>query len=166
MAAITKEQIKRIYALGGALGLVQSGSRDDDLHALVLRTTAKESVSALTDKEFKMVERELLSLMKYKNRQEPLKSKKPAASAPGMMNAAQQGLAWRLIYRLQELDTRSSSATAGERMVGAIRKILEVDARTEKPFEWVTQEQGARLIEQLKRYVRSAEYRITKRRSG
>lgn len=166
MAAITKEQIKRIYALGGALGLVETGNRDDHLHNMVNRLAGKKSISSLTAQEFQAVERELLSLMQYKNHQAPLKAKPKPDTAPGMINAAQQGLAWRMIYRLQELDPKKSKATAGERMVGAIKRILGIDAGTEKPFEWVTFDQAQQLIEQLKRYVRSAEGAARKRGSG
>lgn len=163
---ITKEQVRRIYALGSAAGVLQSGNKEDNLHALVNSITGKDSIRNLTSGEFYKVERELLSRMQMKNRTTPLKSEKQDTTAPGMMNSKQQGLAWRMIYRLAELDASKSTATAGERMTGAIKKILGIDARVEKPFEWVTQEQGAALIEHLKRYVRSAERREEKRGSG
>jgi hypothetical protein len=51
-------------------------------------------------------------------------------------------------------------------MVGAIRKVLGVEARVEEPFKWITFDQSGVLIEQLKRYVRSAEAREKKRGSG
>lgn len=167
MAAITKDQVRRIYALGAAAGMVTSGSHDDALHAMIAVMTNKDSVSSLTDKEFEEAQRELLAKIKLGNRTLP----PPAArrngkeTAPGMMNAEQQGKAWRYIYRLKELDV-ASSATAGQRMVGAIRKVLSVEARVDDPFKWVTFDQGAALIEQLKRYVRSAEARDKKRGSG
>ncbi|MGE5494598.1 MAG: phage protein GemA/Gp16 family protein [Burkholderiales bacterium] len=159
--SISKEQVRRIYALGAAVGILESGNKEDNLHALVLRITGKDSVSAMTAAEFKMVERELLTLMQYKNRQTPLKSKtiKSVAVSPGMMNAAQQSKAWKLIYRLIDLDTHKSKATPGERMVGAIKTILGVDAKVANPFQWITFEQGFKLIEKLKLYVRSAETR-------
>ena len=168
MGAITKEQIRRIYALGAAAGSLEPGNKNDALHAMIAVITGKDAVSRLTDKEFEAVQKELLSKIKYSNREQPLKSRKKDTrrdTAPGMMNADQQGKAWRLIYRLRELDT-GSTATAGQRMVGAIRKALGVDARIENPFQWITQDQGAALIEQLKRYVRSAEARDKKRGSG
>lgn len=168
MGVITKEQVRRIYALGAAAGMVESGSHDDTLHAMVAVITGKDKVSGLTEKEFEAVQRELLSKIRYSNRTEPLKSRKKdnqRATAPGMMNAEQQGKAWKLIYILRDMDT-GSTATAGQRMVGAIKKILGVDARLENPFGWLTQAQGAALIDQLKRYVRSAEARQKKRGSG
>ena len=80
-----------------------------------------------------------------------------------MMTPEQQSLAWRLIYRLKELDTSPNSASAGERMAGAIRKELGITTVEGKDiFRWVSFDDGAKLIEKLKMYVRSAERR-TKR---
>ena len=158
MASITKSEIQRIYALGSGVGILESGNKDDDLHALVYSQTGKRSVSALTSAEFSIVERELMKLMRFPNRPAPLKKKtrkKADDDVPGMMTKKQKGLAWRFIYRLCELDSRA--ATPGERMCGAIRKILSVDASIEAPMRWVNFDEGALLIEQLKRYVRSAE---------
>ncbi len=168
MAAISKEQVRRVYALGAGAGVLESGNKDDSLHAMVRRITGKESVSAMTAAEFKEVERELLSLMQYKNHPQPIKPKtiKSAAVSPGMMNMAQQSKAWKLIYMLIDMDTHKSKATAGERMVGAIKSILGVDAKVESPFQWVSFEQGFKLIEKLKQYVSSAEARERKRGSG
>ena len=166
MGAITKEQVRRVYALGAAAGMVESGSHDDALHAMIAVLTGKDSVSSLTEKEFEAAQRELLEKIKLGKRNLPPPRKKGKETAPGMMNAEQQGKAWRFIYRLKELDVGGSSATAGQRMVGAIKKVLGVEARVEDPFKWISQEQGATLIEQLKRYVRSAEAREKKRGSG
>jgi hypothetical protein len=178
MAPINKSQIQRIYALGAGIGIVDSGNKDDNLHSLVYKLTGKKSVSKLEESEFITVERELLRLMRYENRTEPLKSRRTpsepwgriqppvssidrkndpnAEGVPGMMTKAQQSLAWRFIYRLIELDDGDKSKS-GKRMVGAIKKILDIDAAIEEPFRWVNFEAGAKLIEQLKRYVRAAE---------
>jgi hypothetical protein len=124
----------------------------------VFNLTEKNSISELSGAEFSTVERELLRLMRYDSRPAPMKTarRKKGEDVPGMMTEAQQNLAWRMIYRLCELDERKG-ATPGERMCGAIRKILGIEAGIEAPFRWVDFDAGARLIEQLKRYVRSAE---------
>lgn len=168
MAAITKEQIKRVYALGSAIGIIERGNKNDDLHALVFGMTEKESISQLSDVQFKQVERELLHRLQLGNQTAPLKRKpkNKDESQPGMMSPAQQGLAWRMIYRLMELDERNSTATPGERMVGAIKKILGIEATGTKPFDWITFDDGKKLIEQLKRYVYSAELKAVKRRGA
>ena len=161
MAQITKEQIKRVYALASGLGILESGNKNDLLHELVFSVTNKESVSQLTDKEFNMVQHELIERMKLSNQTAPLKKKKkpPVETQPDMMTSAQQNLAWRLVYRLQELDTSPSEASVGERMVGAINKILGITANVVAPFHWVSFTQATTLIETLKRYVRSAEHK-------
>ncbi|NCB52451.1 MAG: DUF1018 domain-containing protein [Clostridia bacterium] len=162
MAAITKGQIQRVYALASGIGILERGSHDDDLHALVYRLTGKTSISELTDQDFRLVERELMQLMRLSEHPAPLKTtgRKKDEEAAGMMTRAQQGLAWRLIYRLGELD--GSKAAPGDRMCGAIKKILNIDAGLEAPMRWVSFDNGAKLIEQLKRYVRSAERRAKK----
>ena len=161
---ISKEQIKRIYALGSAIGILDSGNKDDDLHALVYSITEKESVKALTEGEFKKVERALMDKMKiYRDNKVPkAKSKANDETVAGMMTKAQQTKAWKLIYELIALDPRGSSATAGERMVGAIKKILNIQADVKNPFVWIDFQQGRLLIEQLKRYVTSAESKSKK----
>lgn len=159
MAAITKDQIKRIYALGSAIGILERGSKDDDLHALVFNIAGKASISELSAKEFSDVERELIQRMRYVNRTAPLQTRKrPKSEDPitaGAMTEAQKRMAWRMIYRLCELD--GSQAAPGERMRGAVRKILGIDGSLRDPMAWVKFEDGGKLIEQLKRYVRSAE---------
>ena len=159
---ITKEQIKRLYALGSSLGMVKRGP-DDALHVLVESMTGKESISTLTQLEFESVQTALMGRMRFENRPASVAAaveKKKAGVPAGMMPREQQALSWRFIYRLQEIDklqNKTSSATAGERMCGAIKKILGLDADVKNPFTWVTVDQGQILIEQLKRYVRSAE---------
>ncbi len=159
MGAITKEQVRRIYALGAAAGVLESGNKDDNLHAIVMRVTGKGSVKDLSDGDFYNVERELLPLLQGKSRRAPLPPAATDNTPAGRMNKAQQRLAWRYIYRLIELDDKKSKATAGERMVGVIKKELLVDATVEEPFRWLTPYTGGQLIEKLKRYVASAERR-------
>lgn len=176
MENITKEQIKHIYALGSAVGILDRGNKDDDLHALVSARTGKDSISALSVTEAKNIERDLMDRMRLGNRTEPLdQRKKPSlhkkpdgekSTTPGMMTNEQQRLAWRMIYRLTELDTRQAgtAATPGERMCGAIRKELGIDVSIKDPMRWVSFDAGQKLIEQLKRYVRSAERSAVKQK--
>ena len=102
------------------------------------------------------------------NRSAPLENRKPKTYSPpvaGMMTPEQQSLAWRLVYRLIELDANASRATAAERMAGAIKKELGITTVPGRDiFKWVSFEDGAKLIEKLKRYVRSAENKA--RRTG
>lgn len=128
--------------------MVEGG--EDAFHQIVYRITGKEHVSELTESEGKAVERELIR-MKHRDLPKP----QPREEIPGMMTDAQQRYAWRLIYRLIELDKKD--VPAGERMAGAVRKILQITASPKEPLRWVNREDGSKLIETLKRYVRSAE---------
>lgn len=153
---------KRLYTLASGLGLVEHSNKDDPFHQLVYGITGKEHVSELTAAEARAVQAELQERMRLKNHSEPLKKKKTVKEAvPGMMTAAQQGLAWRLVYRLDELEP--TDASVSERLIGAIEKILGITAARAEPFRWVSFENGSKLIEQLKRYVRSAERRSAKK---
>jgi len=153
---------KRLYALAASLGLVERNNKDDPFHQLVYGVTEKTSVSDLTAAEAKIVERELIQRMKLSNQSKPLKHKSSKINTvPGMMTVQQQNLAWRLVYRLDEL--QPTHTTVGDRLVGAIQKELGITASVKQPFRWINFEDGTKLIEQLKRYVRSAERRAAKK---
>ena len=136
---------------------------NDDRRALIYCVTGKESTKELTDAEAKAVIGELSERI---SRSLPLEKRKPKVYSPsvaGMMTPEQQSLAWRLIYRLIELDGNPKGATVAERMVGAIKKELGITAAPGKEiFKWVSFNDGSKLIEQLKRYVRSAERKSKK----
>lgn len=157
----TKEQIKRIYGLGAGLGIVGK-NRDDMLHEVIYGITGKTSVKELTDSDFKAVQAELIERMKLANpNHKPHKIKKKADNSEigcnGMATPEQQNLCWRYCYRLKELDPNPFSADVGDRLLGAIDKVLGVTASKKEPFRWIDQEQCSKLIEQLKRYVNTAE---------
>lgn len=160
---MTEQERKSIFAFCRELGI-----GDDDRHALIYGITGKESTTELTAAETKAVLHELMERMKIKNRPElPRREKTQPPSVAGMMTAAQQKLAWRLVYRLIELDDAPKKASAAERMAGAIKKELGITAVPGKDiFRWVSFDNGAKLIEQLKRYVRSAEKRAERRQTG
>lgn len=156
---ISKEQIKRLQALGAGAGL-KEGCAEDNYHAVIFRFTGKSSTKDLTGAEFRLVETELLRLMRLGSRKIKAKPKTPQPDTnhrPGMMTKEQQGMAWRYVYRLIELDDTPGRATAGERMTGAIKKILDLDVTLRDPFLWISQEDGSTLITNLRRYVVSAE---------
>ncbi|MBQ8298006.1 MAG: DUF1018 domain-containing protein, partial [Ruminococcus sp.] len=154
---------KRLYALAAGMGMVERNNKDDPFHQLVAGITDKTSVSELTDSEAKAVEHELLERIRLGKQNKPLKRKKTKtkSTVPGMMSEQQQKLAWRLVYRLCELEP--TEATASKRLIGAIQKVLGVTASTKDPFRWINFEDGVKLIESLKRYVRSAERRAAKK---
>ena len=154
---MTLQQRKTIFGLSKGLNM-----DNDELHLLAYGLTGKESLTELSDGQAETVIRELRG---RSGQQRFYRKEKPRPqSVPGMMTAEQQSLAWRLMYRLQELDDKpklhedGSSVTVGERMAGAIEKVLGITAIAGKDiFKWVSFEDGSKLIEYLKRYVRSAE---------
>lgn len=156
MSAVTT---KRLYAMAASLGLLERNSKDDPFHQLVKGVTGKEHVSELNDAEKRAVEHEL----KIRSGNVPQKKKpsKKKAAVPGMMTVQQQNLAWRLVYRLDELEP--TSASVPERLIGAIERILGITASRKEPFRWINFDDGTKLIEYLKRYVRSAERRAERK---
>ena len=79
---ISKEQIKQIYGLGAALGILERGNPDDSLHALVESLTGKSSVSQLTAAQGQKVIKNL--------RSQSQKEKKQYSAAPEGMTEGQQ----------------------------------------------------------------------------
>lgn len=157
---MTSAQRKTIFGMCKSIGM-----SEDDRRALIFSVTGKESTKELTGSETEEVIRELRkrcgSVPCRPEKRNP-KAYKPAVA--GMMTTEQQSLAWRLMYRLQELDEKpmlhedGKPFTVGERMAGAIRKICGITAKSgENIFRWVSFEDGAKLIEGLKRYVNNTE---------
>lgn len=156
MKEVEKWQIKAIHALGGSLGLVERGNREDPLHILVSGITGKESVSNLTGTEANAVIAELKVRMKGVP-PAPSKAKQTRPATPGGMTDGQQRKVWQLMYQLAALDAAPPTATLGERLCAVIRKKLEIDALPKEPFQWLNYKQGNQLIELLKRYISSAD---------
>lgn len=145
--------------------MVERSNKEDAFHQLVFGLTGKEHVSELTVSEANTVQRELQERMKLRNRIIPLKKKgNIKKNVPGMMTISQQKKAWSLVYRLDELEPKGIPVV--ERLLGAIQKILGITASKSDPFRWINFDDGTRLIEQLKRYVRSAERKAVKRGGG
>lgn len=144
MASISRQ----LYALAASLDLVDNNSSEDPFHQLVYGLTGKEHVSELTSAEAKKVQAELQERMRLKN-------------FPNRISVPQQKLVWRLIYRLCELEPTAASPV--ERLIGAIKKILNTSASKSEPFYWVKSKDAEKLIETLKQYVRNAERKTTKK---
>lgn len=146
---ITKQHIHTLYAIASRIGLVESGNKNDNFHNLVYRLTKKQSVKDLTEKEFYLVKGNLLKIGDGVPRQN-ISSTNTMSNG---MTEEQIKKSWAILYEI--IQYSPSSATAGERMVGAIKKILGVDAQVSQPFAWLDADHGIRLIEQLKKYEKS-----------
>lgn len=160
MKPIAPYQIKKIYAIGNALGIVERDNDQDNLHLLVEAMTGKESVKALAYSEANGV---IAELQRRQGGYVPPQSKRKTVhpEVAGGATEGQQRKAWQLMYELQKLDVVPSSASLGERLSGIIKKELRVDATPQRPFSWLDFKTTNKLIEILKKYISSA-----KRRSG
>ena len=149
---MAKGQTQTLYSLAAVLGLVESGNKEDPFHMIVYRISGKTSVRELTPPEAAAVEAEL--------RQQRPKKKTASPEYPGKMTAGQKAYAWRLLYDLAKLSP--SAVPVGERMAGIVRKVLQEDPCPGHPLNWVKREDGAKLIETLKRYLRNAKRKAAK----
>lgn len=143
--------VRKLYAKAAVLGMVKSGSHEDEFHQLVYGITGKDSVKALTEQEMMKVEKELSKRLKLM----PSQDTKHKQESPGKMTHRQKAYAWRMIYSLDALSP--SKADVNERMAGAVRKILGITSAPSDPLLWVSFDDGIKLIEQLKRYVKTAQ---------
>lgn len=157
MRKIDAYQMKKIYAIGNALGIKGSG-HDDELHTLVAGMTGKDSIKRLTYQEAGAVMKRLEELQgsaappKAENRRP-----KEHASRPGGVTSGQQGKIWALMYELKKYDAVPNDVSLGDRLCKILKKEMHVDAVARTPFVWLTYTQGNHLIEILKGYVTSAQ---------
>lgn len=151
-----------LYAIAAKNGLVEHGNKDDPFHQIIYSVTGKTSVKDLTDREMQLVEAEIYS---HKNDNISGDKIRNQEAVPNMMSPAQQSLAWRLMYRIRRYDLTISDKSIGARLAGVVRKSLEISASETDPLKWVNAENGNRLIETLKRYVKSAEKKYNRQQS-
>ncbi|MUT95780.1 MAG: regulatory protein GemA [Subdoligranulum sp.] len=144
-SACNAYQIRKIYAIGGALGMVKRGEDDDLLHELVNGMTGKTSIKELTYGEACKVIGEL------EGRQGTPRLKERA----GRTSEGQRRKIWALMYQLQAASP--SKAQIGDRLCAIIKKELGIDAVPKNPFAWIDYKGGNKLVEVLKGYVKTAE---------
>jgi len=145
---------QNLYALAAKNGLVEHGNKEDPFHQIVYSVTGKTSVKDLTNREMQMVENEISRRTNDNISGDKIKNQE---AVPDMMSPAQQSLAWRLMYKIRQYDVKVSNKTVGARLAGVVRKTLKISASDTEPLKWVNAEDGNRLIETLKHYVKSAE---------
>jgi hypothetical protein len=145
----TAQQIRAIYGLGRALSIA-TGGRDDLLHQFVEARTGLESVKELTVAQAE----DVICALKDQMRGCP-----PLPERADKMSSGQVKKVWQLMYRLRDLDETPSVVGVGTRLCGIIRRELGVSATPKDPFRWLDYQQGNRLIERIKFYIKSAEAR-------
>lgn len=159
MRTIEQFQIRKIYAIGNALGIKASGS-GDELHALVVGVTGKDSIKSLTYQEACAVITRLEELQGQPASPKGKGSKaKEHQCRPGGVTAGQQKKIWALMYELKKYDEVPNDVQLGDRLCAVIKKEFGADAVAKNPFVWISFEQGNNLIEILKGYVKSARKR-------
>ena len=147
MPTLTKQQIQRVYALGAKAQLLDSGNKNDDLHAFVYQLTGQTSISKVDQEHFKALEGLLLGNVRAVN---------PPPEPRAWASEEQTSLAFRLAYRLQELSP--SSAKTKSRLAGVMAKVLGRKFDVDKNIFWgVSSDEANKVIETLKRYVRNEE---------
>ena len=152
-SACNAYKIRKIYAIGGALGMVKRGEDDDLLHELVNGMTGKTSIKELTYGEACKVIGELEG---RQGTPPPRKSGRPLhKSVPGRTSEGQRRKIWALMYQLQAASP--SKAQIGDRLCAIIKKELGIDAVPKNPFAWIDYKGGNKLVEVLKGYVKTAE---------
>lgn len=156
MRTIEQNQIRKIYAIGNALGIKGSGA-EDELHTLVSGVTGKDSIKKLTYNEACEVITRLENLQgRSASPKAGSSTPKEYKSRPGGVTAGQQKKIWALMYGLKEYDAVPSHVSLGDRLCAVIKKEFGVDSTAKNPFTWLTFAQGNSLIEILKKYVESA----------
>ena len=151
MASINTYQIRKIYAIAGALGM-KGSDKDDALHDLVSGMTGKNSVRELSYADACRVIGELEA---RQGTPPPRKGGRPMRkSTPGRVSEGQQRKIWALMYQIETASP--STAPLGDRLCAIIKKELGVEAFTRDPFAWVDYKGGNKLIETMKGYVKTA----------
>lgn len=145
MGGCSTYQIRKIYAIGQALGIVNRGG-EDALHDLVYGVTGKSSVKELSYSEACKVIGEL----EARQGTPPPRPKKTnhRKRKPGGVSEGQERKVWALMYRLAAASP--STVAVGDRLRAAIKKEAGVDAFADDPFAWLDYKSCNKLIEALK----------------
>ena len=159
---IDKGTVRRIYALGAALG-IKGGGHDDGLHALVRGVTGKENVKALTPAEAREVEQELKRRFarqaRHDGEKKPKKKARQYEELPGGPSAGQQRYVWYLMQQIETFDLPKDGVALRYRLCGMVEKMFGVTAFPEQPMRFITARQCGSLIEALKPMAERAELR-------
>lgn len=149
---VTGKQIQRIYALGAKCGLLDcERGDDDDLHLWIKQWSQKDHISELTEKQADFI---IARLIDYQNNVCP-----PKPEDREFITNEQKKLCFGLAYKLAKLSP--SKVEVRDRLRGLIRKVTKKNIKTDGDvFFKVTREEGSRIIETLKRMIRSEERKM------
>lgn len=151
-STINNYQIRKIYAIGGALGM-RGADRQDALHDLIAGMTGKNSVKELSYAEACRVIGELEA---RQGTPPPRKKGRPLRkTAAGGASDGQVRKVWALMYQLEAASP--SKTPLGDRLCGIIKRELGIDAWPKDPFAWIDYKACSKLLEALKGYVKTAQ---------
>lgn len=163
MEAISKVQIKSIYALAASMNLVHRDNKDDPLHQLVIGLTGESSIASLTAEQALEVLLELNLRKKAAYAASSSAGKRPITEKPGGVSAGQQKKIIALMCELRKLDVPPNRASIEKRVAGIIRKYLHISATEKEPYAWLTYRHGLKLIEVIKGQLNTAQEQTLKR---
>jgi hypothetical protein len=151
----TSKQIGAIYGLGTKCGLYEKGNPRDNLHNFVWQLTGKLSIRELSADEAARVIRHL------KDYHRAMTTDPNINTLP--TTKQQRDKAFGLMTELASLDETSSTASVRQRLAGVMEKTLGICIDQSRDiFNGITPEQCEKVIEQLKRYVRSTKRKKSK----
>lgn len=144
----TKEQIRRIYALGAAAGLLdRSAGNDDNLHLWIKQFSLKDHISELTEQQADFI---IKRLGEYRSQ---------VAPKPELVTEEQKSLCFKLMYRIADISP--SEIKPRERLRGVISKVTGREICPNRDiFFNVTRSEGSQIIELLKRILRSEQNKL------
>lgn len=144
----TKEQTRRIYALGAAAGLLdRSAGHDDNLHLWIKQFSLKDHISELTEQQADFI---IGRLEEYRAQVAPL---------PELITEEQKSLCFKLMYRIADISP--SDIKPRERLRGVITKAVCREIRPDRDiFHKITRSEGTQIIELLKRILRSEQNKL------
>ncbi len=136
---IQQNQIKAIYACGNKLGIVdKQDGHSDELHLIIYKLCQKESVKELTEREAKLVLKELRDMERGHS-----------------ITYAQTKYIKHLFAELKNLTP--STASDEERLKGIIQKVTGNPPADKNIFSRLTKNQGSQIIEFLKKCIKTEE---------
>lgn len=153
MAAINTYQVRKIYAIAGALGM-KSRDGDDALHDLVFGMTGKQHISGLTSAEAYDV---IAELEKEAGFQSHTAAPGPPAAPDGTGARQRRAMRQSMAPDVSPERIEPQQSAAGRPAARHYQKELGMDSGFEKPLAWLSYQDCSKLIEILKAYIASAE---------
>ena len=153
-----KEQIKKIYALGAACGLLDSSKgTDDELHLWARQWVPdKEHISELTDAEAILIIQHLQQYAAAVRKQSLTAAVRKQSLTADVISEGQIRKAFRLMYRLAELSP--SDASPRDRLAGVVSAVIGRELTPKSDiFSGLSGQDGNNIIETLKNYIRNEE---------